>query len=107
MAKPVARNPISTKYILSHEKQKVNLFLQNEKKTSGMRIMPNAEFQIPIYRSASNLTVGGDAYIAPRANVGIGPYGRYRRCTINRNLPLQHFCNFCLCLFIKFSHKKD
>jgi len=51
MAKPVARNPISTKYILSHEKQKVNLFLQNKKKTSGMRIMPNAEFQIPIYRS--------------------------------------------------------
>ena len=32
------------------------------------------------------VTVGGDAYIAPRANVGIGPYGLYRRCTTNRNL---------------------
>ena len=46
-------------------------------------------YEFPIYRSASNLTVGGDAHIAPRANVGIGPYGLYRRCTTNRNLNIK------------------
>ena len=32
------------------------------------------------------ITVGGDAYIAPRANVGIGPYEHRINRPINRNL---------------------
>lgn len=31
------------------------------------------------------VTVGGDAYIAPRANVGIGPYEHRINRLINRN----------------------
>ena len=47
--------------------------------------------QIAIYRTVPFENVGGDAYIAPRANVGIGPYGFYRRCSTNWNLAVWLF----------------
>ena len=50
------------------------------------------------------MTVGGDAYIAPRANVGIGPYEHRINRTINWNLKcIRHYLGMVMVTTIWFS----